>query len=332
MTDVTNYDNDYTRNSIRNVLLPYMGEHINKNVVQNIAFMAQEVRAVENFVDKEADKLYKSCATQDGAGIRLSVEQLGQADEVLGKRVIYKALVKLAGKAKDIYSVNVYDVYKLINLQTGRKVDSVYGIKAVREYEYIVLERKNRAENTFSDTASKGYRADTEPTAGAGLAEVHRIDITKCSKDSEVIVDIDKTVYIPEYDKMYSASIKMSVYDINDNDEELAENASNGKICVNKLNNSYTKYFDYDKLNKLLDIRFKNVEDRIVVSESGNTKKLKKELTDRKIPASHRDEILLVCDNNRVLWACGVRRCEDCRVTGSTKNVFKIQLILKERN
>ena len=130
---------------------------------------------------------------------------------------------------------------------------------------------------------------------------------------------------------MYSASIKMSVYDNNDNDEELAENASNGKICVNKLNNSYTKYFDYDKLNKLLDIRFKNVEDRIVVSESGNTKKLKKELTDRKIPASHRDEILLVCDNNRVLWACGVRRCEDCRVTGST-NVFKIQLILKERN
>ena len=57
VTDVTNYDNDYTRNSIRNVLLPYMGEHINKNVVQNIAFMAQEVRAVENFVDKEADKL-----------------------------------------------------------------------------------------------------------------------------------------------------------------------------------------------------------------------------------------------------------------------------------
>ena len=43
--------------------------NINKNVVQNIAFMAQEVRAVENFVDKEADKLYKSCAIQDGAGV-----------------------------------------------------------------------------------------------------------------------------------------------------------------------------------------------------------------------------------------------------------------------
>ena len=41
---------------------------------------------MRTFVDKEADKLYKSCATQDGAGIRLSVEQLGQADEVLGKK------------------------------------------------------------------------------------------------------------------------------------------------------------------------------------------------------------------------------------------------------
>ena len=101
----------------------------------------------------------------------------------------------------------------------------------MREYEYIVLERKNRAENTFSDTASKGYRADIGSTVGAGLAEVHRIDITKCSKDSEVIIDIDKTVYIPEYDKMYSASIKMSVYDNNDNDEELSEIASNSKFA-----------------------------------------------------------------------------------------------------
>ena len=53
----------------------------------------------------------------------------------------------------------------------------------MREYEYIVLERKNRAENTFSDTASNRFRADTELTADAGLEEVHRIDITKCSID-----------------------------------------------------------------------------------------------------------------------------------------------------
>ena len=77
---------------------------------------------------------------------------------------------------------------------------------------------------------------------------------------------------------MYSASIKMSVYDINDNDEELSEIASNSKICVNKLNNSYTKYFDYDKLNKLLDIRFKNVEE--------TEKKLDMEITVEKCPSN----------------------------------------------
>lgn len=72
--------------------------------------MAQEVRAVENFVDKEADKLYKSCAIQDGAGIRLSVEQLGQADEVLGKELYIRHLLSLQEGLR-IYIRSMYMMY-----------------------------------------------------------------------------------------------------------------------------------------------------------------------------------------------------------------------------
>ena len=86
------------------------------------------------------------------------------------------------------------------------------------------------------------------------------------------------------------------------------------KICVNKLNNSYTKYFDYDKLNKLLDIRFKNVEDRIVVSESGNTKKLKKELTDARY-LLHTEMKYCLCV---IITACyGRVVCADAKIAGS---------------
>ena len=60
--------------------------------------------------------------------------------------------------------------------------------------------------------------------------------------------------------------------------------------------------------------------------------KLKKELVDRKIPSSYRQEILLVCDNNHVLWACGVRRSESCLVDDTTSRVLEILINVKERN
>ena len=106
----------------------------------------------------------------------------------------------------------------------------------------------------------------------------------------------------------------------------------NGKICVNKSNNDYAKYYDYDKINKLLDIRFRKSQDDIVVSKEGNTKKLKKELVDQKVPSAYREKVLLVCDKNHVLWACGVRRCESFLVDSQTSRVLKILINMKERN
>ena len=85
-------------------------------------------------------------------------------------------------------------------------------------------------------------------------------------------------------------------------------------------------------INKLLNVRFRKPQDDIVVSKTGNVKKLKKELVDRKIPSSYRQEILLVCDNNHVLWACGVRRSESCLVDDTTSRVLEILINVKERN
>ena len=87
-----------------------------------------------------------------------------------------------------------------------------------------------------------------------------------------------------------------------------------------------------DRINKLLDIRFRKPQDDIVVSNDGSTKKLKKELVDRKIPSAYRDNVLLVCDKNHVLWACGVRRCESCLVDDETSCVLQILINMKERN
>ena len=142
VTDITNYDNDYTRNAIRNVILPYMCEHINKRAVNNISSMAEDIREADEYIDRQTDRLYEECvyeSIQDhketGGNnnetdiIRIALDKLNKADMLLVKRVIYKCLVRLAGRAKDIYSVNVADIAALSAMQTGKKIHSVYAYR-----------------------------------------------------------------------------------------------------------------------------------------------------------------------------------------------------------
>ena len=105
VTDITNYDNDYTRNAIRNVILPYMCEHINKRAVNNISSMAEDIREADEYIDRQTDRLYEECVYESihdhketGGNnnetdiIRIALDKLNKADMLLVKRVIYRFL------------------------------------------------------------------------------------------------------------------------------------------------------------------------------------------------------------------------------------------------
>lgn len=319
VTDATNYDNDYTRNSVRNVIIPYMCEHINKRTVENISDMACEVREVQDYVERQINKLYDESVSCDKDNIRINVESLKVAEPVLVKGVIYKCLVKLSGRAKDIYSVNVEDVRKLINMQTGRRINSVYNITAIREYDNVLL-CKNICTKKF-------FAQENASSEWSGVS----VDISDIS-DNPKTIDINKDIYMSKEGIVTIDNITFSVIDKNILSAGWDNFADNGKICINKLNYGYAKYYDYDKINKLLDIRFRKTGDDIVVSKDGSSKKLKKELVDRKVPSAQRDKVLLICSQNNVLWACGIRRCEEYFADASTRRVLKILISLKERN
>ena len=403
VTDVTNYDNDYTRNAIRNVILPYMCEHINKRAVENIASMTQDIREAEEYMERQTDRLYHQCVTTENTDsmediIKISVEPLKNADKVLSKRVIYKCLVNLAGRAKDIYSVNVADILSLVDMQTGKMIHSVYGIQALREYDYIILRKKNiktdnkkcKAAEVTADSAISAdkkehlsaVRMESSGMTGQSVdklvqsydkqkqqekdmpeymttVDISRLDtaadtagISSCEYDdngnvitehdneympadcydNNIKIGIDTDIYIHGEGIKHADSITFSLIDKKTLLKNEYDTSDNGKILVNKSNNIYAKYYDYDKINKLLDIRFRKSQDDIVVSKDGNSKKLKKELVDRKIPSAYRQKVLLVCDKNHVLWACGVRRCENCLVDDNTSRVLQILINMKERN
>ena len=90
--------------------------------------------------------------------------------------------------------------------------------------------------------------------------------------------------------------------------------------------NQYTKWFDYDKIKKCLEIRGRKPGDYLEINRAHGRKKLKAYLIDEKVPASERDELLLLADGAHIVWIPGHRISEAYKVTEETRNILKVQI------
>lgn len=87
-------------------------------------------------------------------------------------------------------------------------------------------------------------------------------------------------------------------------------------------------YLDYDKLNNLI-ITEMNPGDCFKPFGMKNTKKVAKFLKDNKVPRSKRNRIMLLKDNDAVVWVIGHRIAEDYKVDSSTQTVLELHFEAK---
>ena len=143
--DSTNLNGDFTRNRIRHKLLPE-AEKISGGAVRHIAETADYLRRVEQFVGKEAEKLYRQVVT----GQSVSVSGLAEADSLLAEQVIYRVICEVAGQKKDIVSEHVAACLDLSEKQTGRSICLPYGVTVTKSYGNLVFSKgKQPAKNSF---------------------------------------------------------------------------------------------------------------------------------------------------------------------------------------
>ena len=88
--------------------------------------------------------------------------------------------------------------------------------------------------------------------------------------------------------------------------------------------NEYTKYFDCDKIQSKLCLRFWQEGDYFFLREDGGKKKLNRYFIDHKIPVEERCQIPLLADGNHILWIVGHRISAYYKVTETTKTILKV--------
>ena len=110
---------------------------------------------------------------------------------------------------------------------------------------------------------------------------------------------------LPQSDKKLTLCIKKR--------EELEENMPKS---------TYTKWFDYDKIEQTMSVRTIAAEDEIVIYTDGRKKKALDVLAGAKIPKERRVCYPVLAEGNRVLWIPEIRGSESYRVTKETKYIL----------
>ena len=150
--DKTNMQNIYTRNRIRNEIIPLMESRMNEQTVLHIAETAQRMRTLWDYIGREAVRLLHTCAVkEEEGGLLLGTGDYYRIDEALRPYVLYEAICTAAGHRKDIEAVHVRLTEELLKKQPGRRLDFPYGLTAVRCYEGIRFSTQKMAAREEED-------------------------------------------------------------------------------------------------------------------------------------------------------------------------------------
>ena len=183
-TDETNDSDDYTRNRIRHQVMPLLRSGVNAEADRHLAAAALEAAEAEAFLEAETEKARRQCLADGGletigqqAGEAVLLEPDGYEDraDVLGgevytvhrlqalapflrRRVLYAALVRAAGRKKDISAEHVAALDRL--LQTGGNAELTLpcGILARKQYDDLRFVRRGTGQRALSVSGRSGER------------------------------------------------------------------------------------------------------------------------------------------------------------------------------
>ena len=120
--DLTNFENNYTRNKIRNIVIPYVKKEFNPNIVETLTRLSQIVTEEQDFINLEVEKAYKKILlSEESENIKISGKKFVEIHTAIQKRTILHIINRLFGNTKQIEKKHIEDIIKLINKNIGNK-------------------------------------------------------------------------------------------------------------------------------------------------------------------------------------------------------------------
>ncbi len=153
--DSTNEEDTYTRNKIRNHILPYAEREIVKESTLHLARTALDMAELTDYIKEERQKAAEGCCTlrrEENGPVRAAAIDLKRWQEYplfLRKQVLLWALEKVGPGRKDVGRIHLEALLGLTAKEGWHKTDLPGGLEGVKEYTVLRIRVKEEKEEPF---------------------------------------------------------------------------------------------------------------------------------------------------------------------------------------
>ena len=120
--DRTNFENIYTRNKIRNVVIPYIKNEFNPNIIKTMDRLSQLIKEEDEYLENTVKKIYKELIIEEKENeFVMDLKGFNKQEKVIKSRLLLYTISRLLGSTKGIEKIHIEDVIKLCQNNIGDK-------------------------------------------------------------------------------------------------------------------------------------------------------------------------------------------------------------------
>lgn len=259
--------------------------------------------------------------------IIIDIPKFRECRPIIQREILVQIGRKLTGAAdfKDVGRVHLDMILALAEKETSKRLELPAGLRVRKEYETLIFSRKVRQEDKklvsdrktgqeheilISDRKAEQKIENLiyETKSEQSKKQSDRSENSSC----QIYIEGAETELVTVIDGIPAENYSFRTF-LYKNDKKIPEN-------------SYTKWFDYDKIKNGLSLRTRRTGDYFLL-DGGGRKKLKSYLIDRKVPAAKRNQLPMLAEGNHVLWLADGRISAAYKVTEKTRRVLEMQII-----
>ena len=121
--DQTNFENIYTRNKIRNIVIPYIEKEFNPNIIKTIDRLSELVTEQEAYIETQVEKVYQEILIEENKNkyILLDLKKFNKQEKVIKSNLILYTITILFDTTKGIEKIHIEDIIRLCSHNIGNK-------------------------------------------------------------------------------------------------------------------------------------------------------------------------------------------------------------------
>jgi tRNA(Ile)-lysidine synthase len=284
--DATNHSSEFTRNRIRNIVLPLLREKFNPQVDEALLRLGEQARGADAYLSETSERLLESLVvSHDDRQLTLHADLLARKPQVMRAQVVRHALLRLGIGEQELTYGHLEAVANLAAGREGNKtLDLPGGFRVSRRYARLVFE------------AATG--APVEPLA------------------DQMRVSMNGTTLLPAFGMEISAeSIEANETLI---DEHIRRQTGRGQA-------NYEEWLDAAEVRPPLVARARKPGDRFLPLGMTGMKKLSDFFIDEKIDPALRDRSVVLCDQLGPIWLVPFRIDDRVRLHRGTQQILRLR-------